>query len=117
MGRGDPADRNMDGIVGWLDRLSAALENKLAMLLVSALLASAGTLGVIKNAPDSRADPFTGKDGDKHAAMIERLQEQVHALEVSQALDDQHRIESARGYERIRRLEERCHACLYEGAK
>jgi hypothetical protein len=114
MGGRDPADRDMDGIMGWLTRLSNALENKLAMLLVSAALASAGTLGFVKTDPTTRADPFTGTQGAEHRAMIVELQKQVRDLELSQVLDDAHRATAIEGYARIRKLEERCNACARE---
>ena len=114
MGSGDHPNRDMDGFMGWLDRISNALENKLAMLLVSAALASAGTLGYVKTEPNTRADPFTGKQGAEHRAMIVQLQKQVRELELSQVLDDAHRVSAVEGYARIRRLEERCNQCARE---
>jgi len=50
-----------DGVGGFLGRLNTALENRIAMLFVAAVLGAGGGVGFIKANPEARSDPFTLK--------------------------------------------------------
>lgn len=78
--------------------LAGALENRIVLLFTAAALGIGGNLAIVKTQPDSRADPFTGADGKE-------LEQMIHKLQQSQALDDQHRQSAVDGYARIRVLE------------
>jgi hypothetical protein len=86
---------------GGLGVIRDALENKLTLLLTAVFLGVGGNLAIVGNAPDARADPWTGTQGRATLARVEQL-------EHSQALDDQHRLDAAGGYARIRTLERQC---------
>jgi len=90
-----------DGMGGLLGRLNTALENRIAMLFVAAVLGAGGGVGYIKTNPDARSDPFTGTMGKELARRIEKL-------EHDQILDNDHRRSAVDGYGRMRILEANC---------
>lgn len=82
--------------------ISAALENRVVLVMLAASLGVGGNLAIVKGQPDTvRPDPFTGTEGRE-------LSNRIARLERLQALDDQHRSDATGGYARIRSLESRC---------
>jgi len=90
-----------DGVGGFLGRLNTALENRIAMLFVAAVLGAGGGVGFIKANPEARSDPFTGTMGNA-------LEERIERLEHSQILDDDNRRSAIERAARIRVLESNC---------
>lgn len=99
----DTAGRD-DRPVSITDRLSGALASRLVMLITASALGMGGGVGWVKTQTEARADPFTGSQG-------RALEERIRTLEQAQSLDDQHRIDSKGGYERIRGVESQCTDC------
>jgi len=83
---------------GGLGNLASALENRIVLLFSAAALGVGGNLAIVGTQPQTRADPFTGSEG-------RQLEQMIHQLQQSQALDDQHRRSAVDGYARIRTLE------------
>jgi hypothetical protein len=104
------ADRNHGGGV-WsvvLGLAGGAVGRIIAGILAGLLAA----FGLVQTKPEAvlpvdrlqqvaRPDPFTGTEGRE-------LERRIRELERVQAIDDQHRLDAATGYTRIRELERRC---------
>lgn len=105
MGPVDDRDHNRNN--GILSRIADALENRLVLLFVAAILGTSGGIALNKTNSNIRADPFTGTRG---AA----LEERVRALETGNALNRLHREESKQWKLRIRKLERFCDKCKFK---
>lgn len=74
------------------------IDSPFAAWLLAALIGGGTATGVQLVTPDARNDPFTGSQGRD-------LARRLHSLEIRQSKDDDHRIQSQGGYERIRSIE------------
>ena len=103
------SDSNRGGL--W-DIIFSFIGGAVGRVVVGVLTGLLAAFGIIQTQPQTvippekiqqiaRPDPFTGTQGRELEARIE-------ALERAQQLDNQHRIDAATGYTRIRVLERRC---------
>lgn len=101
----------------------AIRNNPILALMLTLVMAVGGSTGLQVTWKDVRSDPFTGQEGNalkdwiaqvddnaqkRHGEllkMIDAQAEQIRALTVQQALDNQHRKDAVDGYLRIRVLE------------
>ena len=112
------SDSSSGDVVALLDKL----ENKIIMLIAAAVLGVGGNQALQTVKPTVvRPDPFTGamaqqmetrlvnliNEAEEHSEHRHNLQaEALTSLEKRQALDDQHRIEAARGWKFIYEMRE-----------
>ena len=107
------ADGKRDGP---LRSLADALENRIVLLFGAAVLGVGGNFALIQSQPDViRPDPFTGTMGKALENRIIALENAINDIEhlqqnmqISQAMDDQHRRDAVDGYARIRVIERQC---------
>jgi len=103
-------DRNNGrGVWGVFLGLAGGAVGRIIAGVLAGLLAA---FGLVQTQPEAvlpvdrwqqvaRPDPFTGTEGRE-------LEQRIRELERLQAIDDQHRLDAATGYTRIRELERRC---------
>ena len=116
MANGSSPSNGNDKSGGLVGNISNALENKLTLLFMAAVLGVGGNLAIVQTQPDViRPDPFTGTQGKVLEDRIIALENLLNDIEnnqqkilISQAMDDQHRRDAVDGYARIRAIERQC---------
>lgn len=104
MGYGSNSSGRNDSADSGVGKLYDGLKDRIIFLFLAGLLGTGGGLGINAYTSEVRSDPFTGKQG-------KALEERIRTLEQFQALDNQHRVDSAAGYSRIRAIEQMCTEC------